>query len=191
MLSLFSHIWLFVTPWTGARQAPLSMGLSRQKYQSELPCPLRGESSWPGDQIHISCIEAGSSLNLKKKKQLRLSQPYYSILSPLTIYPNPSWRAGNSSTPMEWFGEQLFPGSTYKVKAVEHNLWWADHKINPKHQVLHEMIPNNHLLTDINWSEWAPKLNTQRIRTPEAHRLLSLPLWAQPSPTSCLTLGSL
>ena len=101
----------------------------------------------------------GSSLNLKKKKkQLRLSQPYYSVLSPLTIYPNPSQRAGNSSMPMEWFGEQLFPGSTYKVKAVQHNLWWADPKINPKHQVLHEMIPNNHLLTDINWSEWAPEV---------------------------------
>ena len=30
---------LFVTPWTVAHQTPLSMGLSRQEYWSELPCP--------------------------------------------------------------------------------------------------------------------------------------------------------
>ena len=29
-----SHVWLFVTPWTVACQAPLSMGSSRQKYWS-------------------------------------------------------------------------------------------------------------------------------------------------------------
>ena len=30
----FSHVWLFATPWTVARQAPLSLGLSRQEYWS-------------------------------------------------------------------------------------------------------------------------------------------------------------
>ena len=38
-LSHFSCVWLFVTPWTGAHQAPLSMGFSRQEYQSGFPCP--------------------------------------------------------------------------------------------------------------------------------------------------------
>ena len=37
MLILFSRIWLFVTPWTVARQAPLPMGFSRQEYWSRLP----------------------------------------------------------------------------------------------------------------------------------------------------------
>ena len=32
----------FVTPWTVARQAPLSMGFSRQEYWSGLPCPPPG-----------------------------------------------------------------------------------------------------------------------------------------------------
>ena len=27
-----SHVQLFITPWTVARQAPLSMGFSRQEY---------------------------------------------------------------------------------------------------------------------------------------------------------------
>ena len=34
-----SRVQLFVTPWTVARQAPLSMGFSRQEYWSELPFP--------------------------------------------------------------------------------------------------------------------------------------------------------
>ena len=42
MLSLFSHVQLFATLWTVARQAPLSMGFSRQKYWSGLPCPPPG-----------------------------------------------------------------------------------------------------------------------------------------------------
>ena len=37
MLSRFSHVLLFVTPWTVAHQAPLSMGFSRQEYWSGLP----------------------------------------------------------------------------------------------------------------------------------------------------------
>ena len=38
VLSCFSHVWLFVILWTVARQAPLSMGVSRQEYWSGLPC---------------------------------------------------------------------------------------------------------------------------------------------------------
>ena len=53
VLSLFSHVWLFVTPWTVARQSPLSMEFSRQEYWSELPFPS------PGDLPNTG-IEAGS-----------------------------------------------------------------------------------------------------------------------------------
>ena len=41
------------------RQAPLSMGFSRQEYWSGLPAPPPGESSLPGDQTwshYVSCI---------------------------------------------------------------------------------------------------------------------------------------
>ena len=34
-----SHVWLFVTPWTEAHQAPPSMGFSRQEYWSGVPLP--------------------------------------------------------------------------------------------------------------------------------------------------------
>ena len=39
MYQLLSCVRLFVTPWTVARQAPLSMGFSRQEYWSGLPYP--------------------------------------------------------------------------------------------------------------------------------------------------------
>ena len=39
MLRCFGHVWLCVTLWTVAHQAPLSMGFPRQKYWSGLPCP--------------------------------------------------------------------------------------------------------------------------------------------------------
>ena len=48
MLSCFSHVWLFATPWTVAHQAPLSMGFSRQEYWSGLPFPPPGDLPKPG-----------------------------------------------------------------------------------------------------------------------------------------------
>ena len=48
VLSRFSRVRLFVTPWTVARQAPLSMGFSRQECWSGLPCSLPGHLPNPG-----------------------------------------------------------------------------------------------------------------------------------------------
>ena len=39
-MNLLSRVQLFATPWTVARQAPLSMGCSRQEYWSGLPLPF-------------------------------------------------------------------------------------------------------------------------------------------------------
>ena len=38
-VKLFSHVWLFLTPWTVAHQAPPSVGFSRQEYWSGVPLP--------------------------------------------------------------------------------------------------------------------------------------------------------
>ena len=43
-----SRVRLFVTPWTVAHQAPLSMGFSRQEYWSGLPFPSPGDLPDPG-----------------------------------------------------------------------------------------------------------------------------------------------
>ena len=42
VLRCFSRVRLFSTPWTVARQAPLSVGFSRQEYWSGLPFPSPG-----------------------------------------------------------------------------------------------------------------------------------------------------
>ena len=49
VLSHFSHVHLFATPWTVAWQVLLSMGFSRQKYWSGLPRPPPGDI--PGPRI--------------------------------------------------------------------------------------------------------------------------------------------
>ena len=48
VLSHFSCVQHFATPWTAAHQAPLSMGFSRQEYWSGLPCPPPGDLPNPG-----------------------------------------------------------------------------------------------------------------------------------------------
>ena len=48
MSSVTHRVRLFVTPWTVARQGPLSMGFSRQEYGSGLPFPSPGDLPDPG-----------------------------------------------------------------------------------------------------------------------------------------------
>ena len=48
----FSH----AAPWTAARQAPLSMGLSRQKYWSGVTCPPPGDLPDPGIELMPACV---------------------------------------------------------------------------------------------------------------------------------------
>ena len=48
VLSRFSCVRLLAMPWTVAHQAPLSLGFSRQEYQSGLPCPPPGDLPDPG-----------------------------------------------------------------------------------------------------------------------------------------------
>ena len=43
-----SRVQLFATPWTVARQVPLSMGFSRQEYWSGVPCPSPRDLPNPG-----------------------------------------------------------------------------------------------------------------------------------------------
>ena len=53
---VFSPEWLFVTPWTIAHQAPLSMGFSRQECWSELPFPSAGDLLTQGLNPGLFCL---------------------------------------------------------------------------------------------------------------------------------------
>ena len=67
-----SRARLFATPWTVARQAPLSTGFSRQEYWSGLPFPSTGESSQPRNRTHVSRM-AGRCFILWATRELSLS----------------------------------------------------------------------------------------------------------------------
>ena len=55
-----SHVRLFMTPWTVACQAPLSMGFSRQEYWSGLPFPSPGDLPDPGIEPGSPMLQADS-----------------------------------------------------------------------------------------------------------------------------------
>ena len=55
---MLSCVRFFATPWTVARQAPLSMGFSRQEYWSGLPCPPPKDLPDPGIKT-VSPTSAG------------------------------------------------------------------------------------------------------------------------------------
>ena len=50
VLSHFSCVQLFATPWTVAPQISLSMGFSRQEYWSQLPFPFPEDLPDPGTE---------------------------------------------------------------------------------------------------------------------------------------------
>ena len=59
MLSHFSCDWRFVTPWTVAHQALLSMGFARQEYCSGMPCAPLGHFPTPGIKPRSPALQAG------------------------------------------------------------------------------------------------------------------------------------
>ena len=54
-----SRVRLCVTPWTVARQAPLSMGFSRQEYWGGLPCLPPGDLPHLGIEPRSPALQTG------------------------------------------------------------------------------------------------------------------------------------
>ena len=53
---MLSHVWLSVTPWTIAGQAPLPMEFSRQEYLSGLLFSTPRDLPNPGSNPHLLCL---------------------------------------------------------------------------------------------------------------------------------------
>ena len=68
VLSHFSPVQLFVTPWTVARLDPQSMGFSRQEYWRGVPCLPPGDLLNPGMEP-VSCI-AGRFFTMYRKSTI-------------------------------------------------------------------------------------------------------------------------
>ena len=60
LLSCFNCVWLFVTLWTVACQAPLSLGFSRQEYPNGLPFPFPGDLPNLGIEPWSPALQADS-----------------------------------------------------------------------------------------------------------------------------------
>ena len=58
MLSCFNLLQLCAIPWTVARQAPLSIGFSRQEGWSGLPFPTPGDLTDPGIELESAVYRA-------------------------------------------------------------------------------------------------------------------------------------
>ena len=57
---LLSRVQLFATPWTVARQAPLSMEFARPEYWSGLPFPSLGNPPDSGIELVSPAWQVGS-----------------------------------------------------------------------------------------------------------------------------------
>ena len=61
--AVFSHIQLFPTPWSVARQAPLSVGILQAMILEWVAIPISRGSSQPRDQTQVSCTAGGFFTN--------------------------------------------------------------------------------------------------------------------------------
>ena len=102
MLSRFSHVWLLVTLWTVAHQAPLSMGFSRLDYWSGVPCPPPGDISDPG-------IEPGSPAAPARAGIFFTTEPLGKLCVYVPASPNSHFRS------IPWEAAQT--GGSYQLDA--------------------------------------------------------------------------
>ena len=108
VLSCFSHIWLFATPWTVDHQVPLSSGFSRQEYWSGLPFPSPGDLPDPWIKPSSPALQADSLLSESPGKLQKISSVLvHSVMS-------------NSATP--WYSP---PGSSFHGIFQARTLEWV------------------------------------------------------------------
>ena len=86
--SLLSHVWLFATLWTVARQTALSMGFSRQEYWSGLPFPSPRDLSDPGIELQSPALQANSLLSEPSRKLWQLKEKKYLLLMASVSFQN-------------------------------------------------------------------------------------------------------
>ena len=106
MLTCFSLVWLFTTPWTVAHQAPLSMGFSWQEHCSGLSCPLPHFLPDPEIEPMVSCISciAGRFCTAEPSGQLIQRVAYLNPVPRIvkcTIYTPLHYGSGNPHYSLE------------------------------------------------------------------------------------------
>ena len=88
---VLSHVQLFVTPWTVALQAPLSMEFSRQKYWSGLPFPSPENLPDPGIEPTYPALTGGFFTTEPAGKPKNMRTEVNIIIFPYWMYHNDWW----------------------------------------------------------------------------------------------------
>ena len=93
VVCMLSRARLSATPWTVARQAPLSMGFSRQKCWNGLPFPPPGDRPNQGLNLHLSKqtndddhLEERKGSEKVQVKELALSESVCVSSDPLRLH---------------------------------------------------------------------------------------------------------
>ena len=111
---MLSPVRLFATPWTAARQAPLSLGFSRQEYWSGLLCPPPGDLPNPG----IEPSQMDSSLSEPPGKSKNTGVGSLSLLQ--GNLPDPGIELGSPALQADSLPAEL-PGKPQKMVMVGGN----------------------------------------------------------------------
>ena len=157
-VKLFSCVRLFVTAWTAAYRAPLSMGFSRQEYWSGLPLPSPSSSLYLVAKAELISIykEKGEREQFKFIQQLvpgtrsvfssMLIQALFGDIHPLT-----GWRWGIHTG--GWTAEQPFlPSSELGCWDSQHQGQTLSH-FKPK---LFLMVPFPFAMYPLSWPPLQP-----------------------------------
>ena len=89
-------IWLFVTPWTVAHQAPLSMGILQTRILEWVACPPPGDLPNPGMEPRFSeprspTLQANSLLSEPTGKPKNTGVDSLSLLQPIFMTQELNW----------------------------------------------------------------------------------------------------
>ena len=126
--SLLSPVWLFVTPRTVSRQAPLSMGSPRQGYWGGLLLPSPGDPPDPGLEAGSPVLAGGFFTS--SRPELHSYTLYLLISHSLQSFPR-----GHMSPRTRWGGlfsvlwtpssDSLCPASAGPEQSLPQGLLWS------------------------------------------------------------------
>ena len=147
MLNHFSCVWPFVTPWTVACQAPLSMRFSRQEYWSGLPWLPPGDLPDPGIEpasLLPPTLAEGSLASVGKPPSS--AKEYYSVqFSSVTQSCPTLCDPMNHSTPGLPVHHQLLEFTQTHVRRVGDAIQ-SPPRSPPKPMSIESVMPSSHLI---------------------------------------------
>ena len=134
--SVTQRVHLFVTPWTAARQPPLSMGFSKQEFWSGLPFPIPGDLPNPGIKpVSLSSPALAGGLfttsaareawnmqfsSVQSLRQVRLCDPMDCSMPDFPVHHQFPERA---QTHVHWVGDAIQPSQPLSYPSPAFNLF--------------------------------------------------------------------